>query len=62
MTSPASPLSNKTACGFSPFTAACTSLSVRSVAIEVDPTCAVSLLVLGDSGCSQPGQIMLMYG
>lgn len=62
VTSANSPLTSKASCGFSPFTAKCSSLSGRTVAIETDATCSVSLVVLGDSGCSLATQATLVYG
>lgn len=62
VTSASSPLSSRAACGFLPFTARCTSLNGRTLAIETDATCSVSLLVLGDSGCSQATAATLVFG
>lgn len=57
-----SPLANSTSCGFSPWASACVSLASRTLAIETDPSCLVTLVVLGDSGCSQPAQLTLVTG
>ncbi|PRW59309.1 serine threonine [Chlorella sorokiniana] len=62
VTSPASPLANSSSCAFSPWASACESLSNRTLTIETDPSCAVAIAVLGDSGCSQPDRMTLLQG
>ena len=62
VTSAASPLATSSSCGFSPWASACESLSNRTLAIETDPSCSVTIAVLGDSGCSQPQQMTLVQG
>lgn len=62
VTSAGSPLANSSTCGFSPWASACETLSNRTLTIDTDPSCAVSIVVLGDSGCSQPQQMTLLRG
>ncbi|KAL4434258.1 hypothetical protein ABPG75_000699 [Micractinium tetrahymenae] len=61
-TSADSQLANVTACGFSPLTAACSSMRSRLVAIDSAADCAVTIYALGDDKCSQADNLTLVRG